>query len=172
MKRRKYTHDPRPIADQESIDSQSAANQRPIPGENDRPRVPRPREQKLVAVLADGTARSITDAMRIARINPSSSGIRERLAPGGDLRDQLDKAMETAGLTIPSVLQKLRAKMDSTNTIRVGDEALSTEDNNAQLRATELTIKLLDRAGRLPAEQESVGNNSPITVNVLVIGET
>lgn len=154
------------------LECQSAANQQPISGEMDRPRVPRPREQKLIAVLADGTARSITDAMRLAQINPSSSAIRERLAPGGDLRAQLDKAMEAAGLTLPLTMQKLRAKMDATKPLTVAGEAIITEDNDAQLRATDMTIKLLDRAGKLPAEQESLDSGGAITVNVLVIGES
>lgn len=154
------------------ISSQSTADQQPIAGENDRPRVPRPREQKLIAVLADGTARSITDAMRLAKINPNSSAIRERLAPGGDLREQLDKAMTEAGLTLPITMQKLRAKMDATKPLTIAGEAIETDDNDAQLRATDMTIKLLDRAGKLPAEQESAGNSSPITVNVLVVSES
>jgi hypothetical protein len=34
-----------------------------------------------------------------------------------------------------------------------------------------MTIKLLDRAGKLPAEQEAIQGSGQITVNVLVIGE-
>ncbi len=142
----------------------------PKPGSMDRPRVPRPKEQRLVAVLADGTARSITDAMLKAGINPASSSIRERLAPGGDLREQLEQAMEKAGLTLPRILDKLNAKMDATRLINVGKQAISTEDNDAQLRATELVIKLHDRTGKLPTAQEG-SSGSNITVNVLVMGE-
>ena len=153
------------------ISDQSAANQQPISGEMDAPRVPRPREQVLIAALADGTARSVADAMRIARINPSSSAIRTRLAPGGDLRIALDKAMTEAGLTLPFTLNKLKSKMDATKTVQIGMDAIPIDDNNAQLRATDMTIRLLDRAGKLPAEQEQAGGSSSITVNIMVMGD-
>ncbi len=142
----------------------------PKPGSMDRPHTPRPREQKLVAILAEGTARSVTDAMMKAGINPASTAIRERLAPGGDLREQLEQAMDLAGLTLPRVLDKLNAKMDAKRLVSIGKEAIETEDNDAQLRATEQVIKLHDRAGTLPSAQEGSGS-SHITVNVLVMGE-
>src|ERR1700693_4938376 len=96
-----------------------ADQQIPAPGSMDRPRVPRPREQKLLQVLGDGTARSVTDAMRLAQINPASSAIRTRLAPGGDLREELDRQLIAAGLTLPRILEKLNAKMDATKLISV-----------------------------------------------------
>ena len=136
----------------------------------DRPVTPRPREAKLVQILASGDASTVSQAMMQAGINPHSTSIRRRLAEGGDLRQQLDEALEAAGLTLPRVLQKLNAKMDATRIISVDKKAIETEDNDAQLRATEQVIKLHDRAGTLPSAQEGSGSSN-ITVNVLVMGE-
>jgi len=80
--------------------------------------------------------------------------------------------MQAEGLTLPFALQKLKSKMDATKTLTIAGEASTQEDNDAQLRATDMTIKLLDRAGKLPAEQGNEASSSPITVNVLVIGES
>jgi|KBSMisStaDraftv2_1062788.scaffolds.fasta_scaffold06274_5 hypothetical protein len=156
------------------LECQSPANQEPI-GEQSAPiqkRTPRPREQKIINSLISGEAKSLSNALVRAGFNPTSSTLRNRFEPGGDLRAELDKNMETAGLTVPFALSKLRAKMDARKHLTVAGEALETEDNDAQLRATDMTIKLLDRAGKLPAEQEAIQGSGQITVNVLVIGES
>ena len=140
----------------------------PEPGTFDRPKSPRVREQKLLVNLVSGQARSVTDAMLKAGINPSSTAIRNRLAPGGDLRAELDKQLIAAGIDLPRILKKLSLKIDATKTISIDKQALSVEDNDAQLRAVDMAIKLTDRAGKLPAEQEASAT-STITVNVLVV---
>jgi len=142
----------------------------PKPASMDRPKTPRPREQKLIQILASENPSTLSQAMMQAGINPNSTAIRRRLGEGGDLREQLAEALDAAGLTLPRVLQKLNDKMDSKRLVSIGKEAISTDDNDAQLRATEQVIKLHDRAGNLPAAQES-GTSAPITVNILVMGE-
>lgn len=132
---------------------------------------PRPRETKLLQVLASGNARSVSDAMLQAGINPSSTSIRRRLGEGGDLRKQLDKALDAAGLTLPRILNKLAAKIDAQKTIIVDKAPFPTEDNDAQLRAVEQVLKLHDRTGKLPAIEQGGQGASTITVNVLVMAE-
>jgi len=154
------------------LECQSPANPEPIGERSATKRSPRPREQKILDSLISGEASSVSNALVRAGFNPTSSSIRNRLAPGGDLREALDKAMQAEGLTLPFALQKLKSKMDATKTLTIAGEASTQEDNDAQLRATDMTIKLLDRAGKLPAEQGNEASSSPITVNVLVIGES
>jgi hypothetical protein len=164
MKRRRYTHDPAPI------DVQSTANEQPIGGAMDRPLTPRPREQKLLDILVDGDPRSITDAMLKAGINPSATSIRRRLEEGGDLREQYAERLKKKGLTVDKVLRKTVALMDAKKPVmHDGKVALMTEDNEAQLRATEQGIKLLDRGGLIPAKQDKAAGSTSISVNILVM---
>lgn len=165
MKRRRYTHDPAPI------NSESLANQQPIDAQlpPEKKRTPRPREQKVISALVSGESKTLSNALITAGFHPCSTTLRDRFAPGGDLRQELDKQLETAGLTVPFALQKLRAKMDATKTLTVAGDALTTDDNDAQLRATDMTIKLLDRAGRLPGEPDKAVSSTTLNVNILVM---
>lgn len=140
-------------------------------GSMDRPKCPRPAEQRLLQSLITGEAKTLSNAMVRAGFNPTSRTIRNRLGPNGDLREQLEKAMDTAGLTLPSCLIKLKAKMDATKPLTIAGEAITTDDNDAQLRAVDMSLKLLDRAGKLPAEQESGSGGSTITVNIMQFGK-
>lgn len=144
----------------------------PRPGSMDRPRCPRPREAKLLAHLADGTARSVSDAMLKAGFNPSSTAIRERLRPGGDLREELERQLIDAGLSLPRIMQKLSAKIDAKKLVAINKEAISTDDNDAQLRAVAQVIDLHERTGKLPGNEAGGNGGSHITVNVLMMAES
>jgi len=135
------------------------------------PRTPRPREMKLLNAIVEG-APSLSAAMRIAGFKEDSSAIRERLEQGGDLRETLDKALTDAGLTLPTTLQRLSLKLDAKRHQTIAGVATITDDNDAQLRAIENTLKLHERAGRIPAAQEGPGSGAHITVNVMTWGES
>jgi hypothetical protein len=105
----------------------------------------------------------------MANFRPSGD-MHARFNPGGDLRLELDKQLQTAGLTLEFALQRVRAKIDSKRLVVVNKVAIETEDNDAQLRAIENVLKLHERAGRIPALQEQQ-NQSVITVNILSFNE-
>lgn len=142
----------------------------PKPGSMDRPLTPRPREQKVINALVSGQAKTLSAAMVQAGFNPTSQTVRNRFLPDGDLRQELNQALETAGITMPFMLLKLFAKLDAKKNVAIGKQAIETDDNDAQLRALEIAIKLHDRTGKLPTAQEG-SSGSNITVNVLVMGE-
>lgn len=72
-----------------------------------------------------------------------------------------------AGLTTASAVRKIRDKMDAQKTLTIAGQAHTQDDNDAQLRAVEQAIKLMERAGTMPSAPQSVETGSQITVNVM-----
>jgi hypothetical protein len=145
---------------------------------NDIPHCPRPREAKLLKALVSGEAKSVNAALIQAGFNRNSTCLRDRLAPGGDLRRVLETQLEEAGLTLPVILDKLRLKLDAskivkmTKNVTTGEsEAITADDNDAQLNAVAQTLRLHERTGKLPALVEQGPSTGTITVNVLVMGD-
>lgn len=143
-------------------------NQRPIIGHSDRPKTPRPREQRMIADLVSGEPRSVSNVLVRAGFNPGSKSIRNRLIDG-DLREELDRQLEEAGLTLPLAIKRLSTKLDATKRLTIAGEAETVDDNDAQLRAIDMTLKLHERTGRIPSAQESAASGAQITVNILVM---
>lgn len=134
-------------------------------------RTPRPRELKMINALVSGEAKTISAAMVQAGFNPTSRSVRDEFLPGRNLHKQLMDALEEAGITLPFMTKKLYAKIEAKKHMTIAGEATEVDDNDAQLRALDIAIKLHDRAGTLPAMSESGGNGSTITVNVLVMND-
>jgi hypothetical protein len=125
---------------------------------------PRPREQRVIQALVTGEAKTLSAAMVKAGFNPTSRTVRDRFRPGGDLREVLDQELTKAGLTLPRILGKVAAKLDARKHVTVAGEAIITDDNDAQLRATDQALRLHERAGTIPASSESHGPGASITV--------
>jgi len=125
---------------------------------------PRPREQRVIQALVTGEAKTLSAAMVKAGFNPTSKTVRDRFRPGGDLRGVLDQELTKAGLTLPRILGKVAAKLDARKHVTVAGEAIITDDNDAQLRATDQALRLHERAGTIPASSESHGPGASITV--------
>ena len=124
---------------------------------------PRPRETKLLQAIVEG--KSVNQALIESGFHPKSNQLRARLKPGGDLREELDKALEAAGITLPRTLQRLSDKLDATKTVVLDKVPTNVDDNDAQLRAIEQTLKLHERAGRIPSAEQG-GTTVKIVVNV------
>ena len=77
------------------------------------------------------------------------------------LRDQLQKLDLPLSLTIQTVKALHEAERP------YGRDAISGPDNDARARACELSLKLHERAGTIPAGVQQSGNGTHITVNVL-----
>ena len=121
----------------------------------------------LVRALARGL--SVSAAMEAAGYDRNQWRIRKRITdPDGDIRMELSSAMDRAGLTLPRALQKISEKLDATKTLTIAGDAHTQDDNDAQLRAVEQHVKLLERAGMIPSAASESGSSS-ITVNVLVV---
>jgi len=122
----------------------------------------RPREMRVVEGIAEGkTARQ---ALKDAGMSPYNGTMLARLAPQGDLAEALRVLLEQRGLTLDRVVSKVKAKMDSKRHQQVGGVAIEADDNDAQLRAVEIGLRLHERAGTIPAQAQSGAGNVSLTV--------
>lgn len=126
---------------------------------------PRPREDKLIAELASG--KTVSAALRAAGFHQNSTSLRQRLQPDGDLRKRLITVLKSADITSQRVANRLSSKLDASKTLTIAGNSFTQDDNDAQLRAVEQSVKLLQLAGELPTPLALEGSSSTITVNVM-----
>ena len=125
----------------------------------DEPLVLLPREEALASLLAQGNI-SVAEACRRCGFNPSSSTIRNRLKPGGDIHRWVISRMRELGLTLDVALLKVREFLDAKKEVpnpaannqgarlaaMIHGEKISPtlelRDNESQRWATEQTLKL------------------------------
>ena len=110
-----------------------------------------PREMRVIEGIAAG--KTAVQALRDAGMSPTNGTMLARLAPRGDLAEGLRVLLEQKGLTLDRVVSKVHDKLDSKRTLRMAGEdgeAIVTDDNDAQLRAVEIGLRLHERAGTLP----------------------
>jgi len=108
----------------------------------------RPREMRVIEGIAEG--KTAVQALRDAGMSPTNGTLKARLAPSGDLAQGLKVLLEQRGLTLDRVVAKVESKLDSTRPLRMAGadgEAIVADDNDAQLRAVEIGIRLHERAG-------------------------
>ena len=125
----------------------------------------RPREMRVIEGIAEG--KTAVQALRDAGMSPTNGTLKARLAPSGDLAQGLKVLLEQRGLTLDRVVKKVEGKLDSTRHQTVGGVAIEADDNDAQLRAVEIGIRLHERAGTIPAP--AGGNGGGTTINVFEV---
>lgn len=82
---------------------------------------------------------------------------------GGQLADPvretaqaaLSLALRSNGLTVDRVISKVSDKLGAVRHQTVAGVAIEADDNDAQLRAAELGLRLHERAGTIPSERET-----------------
>lgn len=149
------------------LECQSPANQEPIDSElpRHRRRNPTPREEILLTRLAEGN--STSKALKAAGFCPTSKTLRTRLEPEGDLGQEYAKRMIDKGLNLDVPLDKLKSLMDATKHVTIAGEAKECADNDAQLRATDMVLKLQQNTGLAPSKRESAISTPQMTINIL-----
>ena len=118
----------------------------------------RPREMRVIEGIAEG--KTAVQALRDAGMSPTNGTLKARLAPSGDLAQGLKVLLEQRGLTLDRVVAKVESKLDSTRPLRMAGadgEAIVADDNDAQLRAVEIGIRLHERAGTIPTATQPAG---------------
>jgi len=122
----------------------------------------RPREVKVIEGIAEG--KSVAQALQGAGFSASSTSLRERLRPGGDLAEALRVLLTAKGLTMDALIGKAKDKLDAQRRYGSGEDAVIADDNDAQLRAVEIGLRLHERAGTIPAQAQSGAGNVSLTV--------
>ena len=121
----------------------------------------RPRELKALQGVVAG--KGIAQALTEAGLNANSGAMRERLRGEGDLAQALRVLLDAEGLELQTLVRKTRDKLDSHRRQGSGEDAIEVEDNDAQLRAVEIGLRLHERAGTIPAATPQ-GAGASITV--------
>lgn len=86
-----------------------------------------------------------------------------------DGRAVLKLLLQEHGLTIERLILKLLSLLDAKKLISIGKVPTEVNDNDAQLRAIELSTKLLERAAAVPMAADRQATGDSVTVNVLVM---
>jgi len=124
-----------------------------------------PREEKLAALLAQGNI-SVAEACRQCGFNPTSSTIRNRLKPGGDIRQRVVSRMRQLGLTLDVALLKVREKLDARETKFFQKDGLVVETRDVEAHRIQLdaaeTVLDLHGAYPKPKEEEQAKHVGPI----------
>jgi len=115
----------------------------------------RPREVKALQgiVAGKGIAQSLVDA----GLSATSGDMRKRLRGDGDLAEGLRVLLDAEGLTLTELIRKTRVKLDSQRRFGSGEDAIVADDNDAQLRAVEIGLKLHGQAGTIPTAAQPAG---------------
>lgn len=108
----------------------------------------RPREIRVIEGITEG--KTVGQALSAAGFHPNSSTLRERLRHGGDMAEGLRVLLADRGLTVKTLIDKTKAKLDASRRYGSGEDAIVADDNDAQLRAVEIGLRLHERAGTLP----------------------
>ena len=122
----------------------------------------RPREMKTLEGIVSG--KSVAAALTGAGFHPSSSTMRQRLRPGGDLAEGLQVLLKSEGLTLQTLVSKTQKKLDAQRRYGSGEDAIVADDNDAQLRAVEIGLRLHERAGTIPSAPGNGGGGTTINV--------
>ena len=122
----------------------------------------KPREETVVNAIIAGA--STAAALRMGGFNGESGYMRDRLKPGGDLASALAERMEKHRLSADRILRKVSRKMEATRLFNAAKgrdadgnsvtECIVAQDNDAQLRATEIALDLAERAGTIPSASQ------------------
>lgn len=138
-----------------------------------------PREEKLASLLAQGNI-TVAEACRQCGFNPTSSTIRNRLKPGGDIHQHVVSRMRELGLTLDVGLLKVRGLLDATKEVlnpAMGSNAahmaamvkettvpptLELRDNESQRWAAEQTLKLHGAYPKQETKEEPGKGAGPI----------
>ena len=125
----------------------------------------------------DKTRRSIGRQVKrevVALVEGGASGHAVSRAILEGAREKLQTVLTEQGLLPTLVVAKVREKLDATRPYMLSvegekgkREAIEGDDNDAQLRACELAIKLHERAGTIPAP--AGGNGGGTTINVFEV---
>lgn len=78
----------------------------------------------------------------------------------------LQAILERQGLTVDRIVAKAREKLDATTKKTIARKATTLADNDAQLRAADLAIRLHERAGTIPAIQEQARGGTGLSVQI------
>jgi hypothetical protein len=144
------------------IERQSAADRQPIaevlPPRSKR-RNPTPREEILLTRLAEGN--STSKALKAAGFHPSSTTLRNRLKPGGDLREEYANLMISKGLNPGLPLDKYKELLDATKHVTIAGEAIECRDNDIQLRAADRISEEHEKAGLKPTKLKDAEATGP-----------
>lgn len=130
--------------------------------------MPRPRETRVITALAQGKPVSV--ALRDAGYHPQSTAMRNRLKPGGDLREAWANALIAANVTKERVAEVISSTLEAKR-VTYAPEApggcIEAPDHTARLGAAKLAREALQDAGELPVNQAADAGGSQITVNIL-----
>lgn len=100
-------------------------------------------------------------------VEPDSKTKVDRLAAALATAIHLKKSMDDQNLTLPRTIRRLSDSLDAEKTLTIAGEAHTQADNDARLRAVTESLKLLERAGVIPAASNDGGSGDSITVNIL-----